>query len=60
MGQLFLSLFGRKKPQNFKVLKFEKKNYPMRELNQKEFEKWCNEFKVGMLYEKRAIPFDIG
>jgi hypothetical protein len=60
MEQLLLMLFGRKPIQKFKELKFVKKQYPIRELNQKEFERWCNEFRVGSMYEKRVVHFDIG
>lgn len=60
MKQLLSVLFGVKPQQKFRELKFEKKQYPLREFNQTDFEKWCNEFRVGMMYEKRVVHFDIG
>lgn len=59
MEQLLLTLFGRKKPQKFRKLKFEKKQYPIRELNHKEFEKWCEEFKVGCLWDRKILHMEI-
>jgi len=60
MKQLLFILFGIKPKQKFRVLELEKKNYPIRELDQTEFEKWCNEFRVGCMDGKRIVHFDIG
>jgi hypothetical protein len=60
MEQLLLMLFGRKPIQKFKELKFEKKQYPIRNFNQKEFDKWCNEFRVGSMSDRKIVHFDIG
>jgi len=60
MKHLLFVLFGIKPQQKFKELKFEKKQYPLREFNQTDFEKWCNEFRVGCMDGKRIVHFDIG
>jgi hypothetical protein len=59
MKQLLFILFGIKPKQKFRVLELEKRNYPIREFNQSEFDKWCNEFRVGSMWDKRIVHFDI-
>ena len=58
MKHLLLLLFGRKPTQKFRELKFVKKEYPIREFNQTEFEKWCNEYNVGVLWDRRIIHLE--
>lgn len=57
MKHLLLILFGKKERQKFRELKFEKKQYPIREFDQTEFEKWTNEFRVGSMWDKKIVHF---
>ena len=58
MEKLLLILFGVKKPNE--VNKVVKKKYPIRELNQSDFQKWCEEFRVGSLSDRRVVDMGIG
>lgn len=57
MKHLLFILFGIKPKQKFRELKWEKKEYPIREFDQTEFEKWTNEFRVGSMWDKRIVHF---